>query len=137
MNNTPLTPKQEELKKRLEQIRRQRNEEARAEQNAEKPVPKKMETRPRRNEKMPQQQRQKQKPVPTPLTRSESDTELKQPEIRKELRESTHKSKQVVTQVPKLKNKNSLVKQLSSGDRLVDTIILSEVLSKPIALRKK
>lgn len=137
MNNSPLTPKQEELKKRLEQIRRQRNEEARAEQNAEKPVPKKMETQSRRNEKMPQQQRQKQKPVPTPLTRSETDTELKQQEIRKELRESTHKSKQVVTQVQKLKNKNSLVKQLSSGDRLVDTIILSEVLSKPIALRKK
>lgn len=32
---------------------------------------------------------------------------------------------------------NNLIKQLSDGDKLADAIILSEILSKPVALRKK
>ena len=37
----------------------------------------------------------------------------------------------------KAQRQNHLIKQLSDGDKLADAIILSEILSKPVALRKK
>ena len=143
MNNAPLTPKQEELKKRLEKIRSQRNAESGAGRNAQKQDSKRVDTKSRRNEKTPrnapQQQRQKEKTVsaPKPLIQSESETELKQEKIQRESMRKVRNQKQVVSQKPKIKKKNSLIKQLSDSDSLRDAIILSEVLSKPVALRKR
>lgn len=131
MNNSELTPKQEELKRRLEQIRRQRNAEA-ANKNTQKQAPKSTKTQSKRNDKADrktsQQKRQQDKPMNAPLVQSKTEAKLKEDELYK---------KQDMAKKIEHKKKNSLVKQLTDSNRLKDAIILSEVLSKPIALRKK
>ena len=143
MNNSELTPKQEELKKRLEQIRTQRNAETAAGRNAQKQEPKRAKAQSRKSEHRPRNAPQQQHPqkkavnAPAPLVQSKTEVESKREEIYREKMRKARSKKQVVSQRPKIKKKNSLVKQLSDSDSLADAIILSEVLSKPIALRKK
>lgn len=140
MNNSSLTPQQEELKKRLEKIRNERNAKAGTSpgQNTQSQQPKRVETRPRRNEKAPQQQRRQERTSSTPAASSLSQSKMEAQEKRdRELLKRTQQKKQVVSQKPKTKKKNSLIKQLTDSDLLADAIILSEVLSKPIALRKR
>lgn len=143
MNNSQLTPKQEELKKRLEQIRSQRNAETAQKQNAQKQNTQRTRTTARRNENAPrnapQQQQQKRTTVsaPAPLVRSDAEDEANQEDFYRERMRKARNKKQVVIQKPKRKKKNSLVKQLTDSDSLADAIILSEIVSKPIALRKR
>lgn len=150
MNNSQLTPQQQELKKRLEEIRRNREAASHTDGEADTEVLRrskgpKRNTRPQRNRRNKEAQRKRRQPAQT--TRSAKPVESKktaQQVQRVETRQSaifdeeiSEKTSKRVTQKRKTKKKNSLINQLSDADELTNAIILNEVLSKPIALRKR
>lgn len=153
-NNPNLNPKQEELVKRLEEIRRRRNLQGNKQESLESTVDKRSleQQGERRNRNKNKQKRSSAKPKRNQPTRSST----KKNQQSKQTRQSEYKGqtsypertnqysskeriKQMSSSQQKQRNKNgsSLIEQLSDGDKLADAIILSEILSKPVALRKR
>ncbi len=135
MNNSPLTPQQKELKKRLEEIRRKRN----AETASPRPT---ADSPPKRNKgaqrTRPKERKQPQMEMPSPPSiQRERKVETPQPSIvEREIGAPRKKRRQTASTSPKRK-KSPLIQQLTNRDSLANAMILNEVLSKPIALRKR
>ncbi len=136
MNNTPLTSQQQELKKRLEEIRQKRNAKAAPRQNRKQQTPRRNE-RAQKREPLPRKQPQKSS-SPAPSVHRDRKMETTQSEIaRQEISASRTKRRQRTKPSSKNRKKNKLVKQLTYADSLRDAMILTEVVSKPIALRNR
>lgn len=132
-----LTQKQKDLVKRLEKIRSNREK---TEQSETKQVT-------RRNEKAQQQRPTTQKrtrtaserkfarPIPDAPTKVEPNPVYKAEPVQRQRRAPVTRKK-TIQKRQQTKTEN-YIKQLSGGGKLSQAIILSEILDKPLALRKK
>lgn len=162
-NDSNLNPKQRELVERLEEIRRHRSGQTQSdvegtERSLEQPVDSKTKDRnrprPRQSMSRPQTkkaQNQRRNERVSQRKRDEiRDSTIQSQEIRSlestsglsddsfySNRERAAKSRKKARSKKKAKKSNHLIKQLSDGHKLADAIILSEVLSKPVALKKR
>lgn len=137
-----LTPKQQELVKRLEKIR-QNKEVIRQEAPKVEPIkvepPKSINKSPRRNEEA-QQRTRKAPPKENKFARPTA--ERKVPDDFSESLAAQRQRRQVP--VPQAKRKAAVrekpkryINQLSDGHSLAQAIVLSEILDKPVALRRR
>ncbi|SHE93469.1 hypothetical protein SAMN02745249_01465 [Atopostipes suicloacalis DSM 15692] len=141
-NNPNLNPKQEKLVKRLEEIRRKRNmqetQKATPDRTKEKRSLEQQDSQ-KRNRNKQQRPTRKTKQSSTPSAQKRK--QLTQSKKREPSRKSTSYPGQYATTKQstqsKQQSKNRLIEKLSDGDQLADAIILSEILSKPVALRNR
>lgn len=156
-----LNPRQQELIKRLEEIRRQRLEQERKTDKT-RPAPARADSSQRRNEQAQQRRKRGTQQQPTrPVNQQDAKTDRRVAAPRRTAPASSQRP--VTQQTPrdtaytqaqrsqakqrtktagsrkkdtKKINSKPLLEQLSNGNSLSQALILSEVLSKPIALRK-
>ena len=137
-NQPGRNARQQELVKRLEEIRKKRQQEA-------NPTPRnqieidqaRQNEAPKRRNVQPQKRKQK-KSSSQPVDRNTAQLEqykVYQEEVKIQ-RPSSKKESKATNQQRKKKKKN-LIKQLSDSHSLANALILNEVLSKPIALSNK
>lgn len=166
-NNSAQSEKQKELMRRLEEIRRQRgtttgrnseSNEARGQstsrqttQTSRRNEGQQQERPSRPSQKRPQRQDNpysRKKPDGGMMTqttyRQQSTIDERDPIASSDslsdlskIRDTSQTIESSIRKKPQSKTANNVVKQLSQGDSLAQAIILNEVLSKPIALRKK
>lgn len=154
--SSDMSDKQKELVKRLEKIRQEKRatEEPDTPSRVEKAAQKKRNqqqgkrqktTKGSRNKKRQRNRPSKQheRQVKEDMTKSAGGAyDFKRAEretARKKAETAAYKRKQASFQKKKGSSKNTgtLLNQLSDGDNLADAMILSEILSKPVALRKR
>lgn len=136
-----LTPKQEELVKRLEQIRQSKNK--KSQPTKQEPVVSQNKQRKGRNADV-QQRGQKDRPKERPKESifsqgNKNEQTIKRPRrdftaLRKK-KEAAEKEKRRARQKKK-KNSSKLTNQLAKGQSLAQAIALSEILDKPVSLRR-
>lgn len=143
--------KQQELVKRLEEIRKQRGAsaeatETRSETKRRQPTQKRNEETQQRRRRGSEQRRttaeQRRKPSsttqPVEQTREPFDTSYKSMENPYQRPTRPRPVKKEMKRIKDTKKSSeTFIDQLSDGNKLAQAIVLSEVLSKPIALRKR
>lgn len=134
-----LTPKQTELVKRLERIRRNKDS---AKEDLTKDASKERAQKAQPRNKNIQQERKESGQKRESFSRpTEGQTERNQrkesPYYDSNRRKNLHKAKKKKTVMKKKKKSKSFMNQLSDGNSLSQAIILSEILDKPVSLRKK
>lgn len=160
-NNPNLNPKQQELVDRLERIRQRRsaseneadlvNEDRQVQQPSPKRSNRNKQThtsaRPRNRNEAPKKrnqaaprnresQRKQRSHESIESVRQYSKSGLATYTAPRTTTRSTNKKQSTRKKQQKV-GENNLIKQLSDGNKLADAMILSEILSKPVALRKK
>lgn len=126
-----LSPKQKELVKRLEEIRRNKNNTKEdSKETTKKGQP--------RNKNM-QQERNKSKQKKKSFARpTEERTQRKEtPSYASNRRMKTNEPKKNQTVTKRKEKSKDLINQLSKGNSLSQAIVLSEILGKPVSLRRK
>ena len=144
-NNSNLNPKQKDLVKRLEEIRQNRKMQETQEKVQKKAPSKRSLEQQDRSKKRNrnQQQRPAKKAQQAPTAGRQKKKQSTQSQKQRSARKQTSYPRKYssVKQPPQSKqtrkNKDRLIEQLSDSDKLADAIILSEILSKPVALRKR
>lgn len=148
-NSTETSQKQAELKKRLQEIRQQRLEIEQAERagvdmrQSETRIPKSNLNKNKRNRNQQQTRQrsnsQEQHSRSEPISLESTDDSYSSRKYRQARSESANKNKRIQETAQKMskKKKNPLISQLSNSENLAQAFILSEVLSKPVALRKR
>lgn len=163
-NNPNLNRKQEELVKRLEEIRRKRNvqdTDTQANDSLEgRSIEQQSEPRNRNQNKQKRTTTKPKRRSSTKSRRNEPQKRNKQTEYTEQIPRQTEGVSLESTSVgnryssqpsrnqlsnkranapnkSKKQNGSNLIEQLSDGNKLADAIILSEILSKPVALKKR
>lgn len=161
-NNPNLNRKQEELVKRLEEIRRKRNV-----QDTDTQANDSLEGRSIEQQSEPRNRNKQKRTTTKPKRRSSTKSRRNEPQKRNKQTEYTEQiprqtegvslestsvgnrysprpsrnqlsNKRANAQYKsKKQNGSNLIEQLSDGNKLADAIILSEILSKPVALKKR
>lgn len=135
-----LTPKQEELVKRLEQIRQSKKQNSQTKEPEAVPN----QTKQRKGHNADVQQRgqknsPKERPKESIFSQEKKTQTIKRPRrdytaLRKK-KEAAEKEKRRARQKRK-KNSSKLTDQLAKGQSLAQAIALSEILDKPVSLRR-
>lgn len=162
-NDPNLNTKQRELVKRLEEIRRQRSGQTQSdvegnEQSLEQQPDSRMNDRNRPRQRQTTSRPHTRKAASrrrNERANQRNSSETRDSDIRsQEMRsmestsrtgdysssigiEEPSRSRKTSRQKKRTRKSNHLIKQLSDGNRLADAIILNEVLSKPVALKKR
>lgn len=161
-NNPNLNRKQEELVKRLEEIRRKRNV-----QDTDTQANDSLEGRSLEQQSEPRNRNKQKRTTTKPKRRSSTKSRRNEPQKRNKQTEYTEQIPRQTEGVSlestsvgnryssrpnrnqlsnkranaqnkfKKQNGSNLIEQLSDGNKLADAIILSEILSKPVALKKR
>lgn len=144
-NSSQTSKQQEELINRLEEIRRKRlqsSEDRADEKRAGTFTQKRKRNKQRnagenRNRKPVQEQVNQKKPIEQSLEGQSYDLTSLPPQPN--TRQTRRAEKQIKKKSPNIRTNeaNSLLEQLSNSEKLAQTIALSEILSKPVALRKR
>lgn len=134
--NTGRNAKQQELVKRLEEIRKQRTAaETPTRSNKQNSSQAKTRKRKQKAQKPKSNQRRRNEQQAQKQTKEHSSYPQKAKQ-RQTAKTKRHRAKTTGSHQQSTK-KNSLIKQLSDRQSITDAMILSEVLSKPIALRDR
>jgi hypothetical protein len=144
-NSSQTSKQQEELINRLEEIRRKRlqsSEDRADEKRAGTFTQKRKRNKQRnagenRNRKPVQEQVNQKKPIEQSLEGQSYDLTSLPPQPN--TRQTRRAEKQIKKKSPNIRTNeaNSLLEQLSNSEKLAQTIALSEILSKPVELRKR
>lgn len=147
-NNPNLNPKQEELVKRLEEIRRKRNARStttKANDSLEGTSLEQQKEPRNRKQKRNQNRKQNRKQQTEYIDQIPPQTEgvsLESTSLENKYSPQRNRNKLLNKQASvqnkaKKQNGRTLIEQLSDRKELRDAIILSEILSKPVALKKR
>lgn len=135
-NNQELNPRQRELVERLEEIRQKRM--------ATDPVNKRAEDVGEQRRQEPQTRRNRNRNRRRTIREAENRTQKREVLQEKARQAAATKIERRPTQTQRKStpkhSKNSgknIIETLSDGDKLADAMILSEILSVPVALRKR